>query len=189
MNSTFRTKHFNKTKLLIFFLCTTMMSVGFSSWLVVEGDIVKVEVGATVEDVFINDVFSISKITTFSLGPDGLVEDETIVKSASINATFTINNANARLATNENNINFSLILSCSNQVFISTYIELNPAVENSVKNETILNEGRIISDITFPILETEISTISIVYTVADKEDTPIKSFYPKLPTFGFRIKG
>ena len=123
----------------------------------------------------------------FTLGPDGLVENYTIVNEASIIAIFTINNNLAYPSSNEGLLNFKVDLICSDNTFISTYIGTAPVVSNTTSVTTTLNDNTLTSDINYTITDSGTTNVSITYKVMDKNGT-MKERYNDKPTFSFVVR-
>lgn len=74
----------------------SIISAGFSSWIYVNVNSSTInDINVNVGNVTYNELFTMgnSDLTMFFLGPDGLVEDETIVSSSKIVAKFHIINS------------------------------------------------------------------------------------------------
>ena len=128
----------------------------------------------------------------FTLGPSGLVEDKTIVNESMMEFSFYIDNAAAYPSANSGLINFEMILSCSNQVFLNTYIS-NPTITGAA-SLTSSNPGiEIVSDASYAISETGKTKITAIYKVTDKSDLNGKYmadlYYSNKPTFNFKVRG
>ena len=74
---------------LAFLSCFT---VGFSSWISNTLNKDDANINVSIGNIENNSIFTIRAVDMFTLGPDGLVENYTIVNEASIIAIFTINN-------------------------------------------------------------------------------------------------
>ena len=106
-------------------LCNvSLLGVGFSSW--VASVIVlpePVDIEASVGEVIKTNYFSNLVCTPFTLGPNGLENDETIVSSAKMTLTFDVDNSSAYSTRNSNgDILFSITMSCSNLDFLKNCI-------------------------------------------------------------------
>lgn len=75
----------------------SIFSVGFSSWTIVSNPKYSIDINASIEDIA--ETKDIIKITSssadFSIGPDGMVKDSTIVNAGSLFFSFSIINENA----------------------------------------------------------------------------------------------
>lgn len=163
------------------------MGVGFSSW--VTGTLSlpdPVNINATVGDVKNTNFFTMGTVNMFSLGPDGMVEDNTIVSSSTIEAIFYIDNSLAYSSSNSGSLSFEVHLSCSDSTFLSTYIGTNPSVLNSVSINNSLSGNTLSSDVTYTITNTGTSTVTITYQVTD--DGTMNTYYSNKPTFTFAVR-
>ena len=182
----FGSKLLNRFALITFLGCISLFSVGFSSWAFVKQTTMGVDVNVNVSDVVSVDYFNITNIEMFTLGSDGLVEDYTIVNSSKIVVNFTINNEEAYKVSNSGVLLFEIIVSCSNESFLSTYIDKTPTIDNSVSVDSTLNGSSCVSTVSFNINESGTTSLSAKYQVIDKGT--INTFYSNLPTFNFRIR-
>ena len=127
----------------------------------------------------------------FSLGPDGLVEDYTIVTSANISIEFYINNALAYEFTNNGILSFNMTLSCTDQNFINTYIA-SPTINNSINVESTFIDNELNSSVQYEISSVGTTTVNVTYEVTDVGDTNnmymADLYYSNKPTFSFSIR-
>ena len=171
--------------LLAFLSC---FSVGFSSWISNTPNKDDANIDVSIGNIENNSLFTIRAVDMFTLGPDGLVVDYTIVKEASIIAIFTINNDLAYPYSNEGLLNFKVDLICSDNTFINTYIDKTPVVSNTTSVTTTLNDNTLTSDINYTITTNSGTTnVSITYKVMDKNGT-MKERYNDKPTFSFVVR-
>lgn len=175
--------------LLTVIASVSVIGTGFSSWTITQPSFASIYIDVQVADVISNNAFNISNVETFSLGPDGLVEDFTIVDTSTIKAQFTINNSVAYKLSNSGNLSFSIALGCSNSTFLSTYIGTTPSVTSVSGSSSItssgLTEDRIVTSLTCTISDTGTTSITATYTVTD--DGTIKSYSSDKPTFSFKV--
>ena len=71
----------------------------------------------TVGNIRSADMFTVSSVNMFALGPDGMVKDEQIVTASSIVANISIDNSLAYDASTNGTLNFEVVLSCSDSTF------------------------------------------------------------------------
>lgn len=172
-----------------------MIGVGFSSWVIGPLSSAEVDINVYVADIINDDYFSISTndIKVFALGPSGLVEDETIVNESSIEISFYIDNAMAYPSTNSGLLNFDIILSCSSQSFLNSYI-LDPIMTGAVILSSPRTGAEIVSNVDYAISETGKTKATAIYKVTDKEPDAngkymADLYYSAKPTFNFKVRG
>lgn len=169
----------------------SIISAGFSSWIYVNVNSSTInDINVNVGNVTHNELFTMgnSDLTMFFLGPDGLVEDETIVSSSKIVAKFHIINSVAYNISNNGVFNFESILECSNQEFINTYIEAPTLDVLPVSNTSNKVNNKIINDIKINVGSSGTTKIELTYNVNDTSNN-IKSYYSNKPTFNFKLRG
>ncbi|MCI6789206.1 MAG: hypothetical protein MR606_05150 [Mollicutes bacterium] len=169
----------------------SIISAGFSSWIYVNVNSSTInDINVNVGNVTYNELFTMGNndLTMFFLGPDGLVEDETIVSSSKIVAKFHIINSVAYNISNNGVFNFESILECSNQEFINTYIEAPTLDVLPVSNTSNKVNNKIINDIKINVGSSGTTKIELTYNVNDTSNN-IKSYYSNKPTFNFKLRG
>ena len=125
--------------LVLSLCCISLFSIGFSSWIYSEPSYQRVDFNVSVGDVINRVFFNITSVQTFTLGPDGLVEDYTIVNSSSIVCYFTINNSAVYEMFDSGQLKFETTLSCSDDTFISKYVDSNPIIEGATNVDYFLS--------------------------------------------------
>lgn len=169
-------------------LCNaSILGVGFSGW--VTGTLTlpdPININASVGDVKNTNFFTMGAVNMFSLGPDGMVKDDTIVSSSTIEAIFYIDNSLAYENSNAGLLDFTAELSCSDSSFISTYIGKTPIVSNSTSVNTSLSDNILSSEISYIVTNTETSTVTITYQVTD--DGTMNTYYSNKPIFTFAVR-
>lgn len=179
---------------LLFLTNLSLVLTGFSSWSIGPLNNLELSFNATVGEVVNKNYFTLAKsdITMFSLGPNGLVKDETIVNKSSISIDFYIDNVNAYPTTELGNLNFDVILTCSDRTFLSTYIS-EPTIEGSLSMNTSRSELQLVTDIKYKITESGQTKINVQYAVTDVANTEGKTmadlYYANKPNFSFEIIG
>lgn len=170
-------------------LCSvSLLTIGFSSWIYTAVSSADFNVDVTVGNIRSADMFGISSVDMFSLGPDGLVENEQIVTVSSIVANVSIDNSIAYDASNNGVLNFEVVLSCSDSTFLSTYIS-KPTIENLTALNSSISGKEIISDVSYTVSGNSGSTSVVVdYTVNDKNKNMASQYYSNKPTFSFEIR-
>lgn len=144
---------FKKFGGLLLSLCSISLSgVGFSSWVIGPLSGAEVDINVYAADVINGDYFSISTddIKMFTLGPSGLVKDETIVNESSIEISFYIDNEAAYPSTNSGVLNFEMALSCSSQSFLNAYIS-NPTMNGTTSLSSLTTGAEMVSDVSYAI--------------------------------------
>ena len=179
-------------------LCNvSLLGVGFSSW--VAGIFAPpIEIQTTVGDVTNRNYFSITGMSTFELGPDGIVSAEKIVHEAKITVNVRIDNAIANPGTSSAIIKFNTILTSSSELFATTYINSTPEIQGSstITPAPIQSNSdgscTITSEVNYNIENTGYTDISIIYNVIDKTDGnnnyTIKNYANSKPIFNFAIR-
>ena len=170
-------------------LCSvSLLTLGFSSWIYAAVSSADFNVDVTVGNIRSADMFTVSSVNMFALGPDGMVKDEQIVTASSIVANISIDNSLAYDASTNGALNFEVVLSCSDSTFLSTYVS-----EPTIKNSTTLNSSKsgkeIISDVSYTVASNSGSTSVVVnYMVKDDKKDMASKYYSKKPTFSFEIR-
>ena len=137
-------------------------------------------------------------MSTFELGPDGIVSAEKIVHEAKITVNVRIDNAIANPGTSAAIIKFNTILTSSSEPFATTYINSTPEIQGSstITPAPIQSNSdgscTITSEVNYNIENTGYTDISIIYNVIDKTDEnnnyTIKNYANSKPTFNFAIR-
>lgn len=167
---------------------------GFSSWSIGPLNNLELDINTSVGEIINKNYFSLEKedITMFTLGPNGLVKDETIVDNSSIDINFYVDNSSAYPTTELGNLNFQIVLSCSDSTFLSTYVS-NPTIDGSLSANTSRTELQLITDIKYKIVESGLTKIAVEYIITDVTDTNGKTmadfYYTNKPNFSFEIIG
>lgn len=168
----------------------SIISAGFSSWIYVNVNSSTInDINVNVGNVTHNELFTMGNndLTMFFLGPDGLVEDETIVSSSKIIARFHIINSVAYNISNNGVFNFESILECSNQEFINTYISYTSIDVLPISNTSNKVDNKIINDIKINVGSSGTTIVNLTYNVNDTSNN-IKSYYSNKPTFNFKLR-
>lgn len=179
--------------LLLFLSSFSALGVGFSSWAsgstIVPDD---ANISASIGEIKNNNYFLGCNVDMFYLGPDGLVEDYTIVDNSKITVTIYIDNAIAYPSSNAGTLTFNAILSCTNNSFLGSFVE-NPTITNITEVSTSLSESG--SDLTSSITcsvpnNTNISEFIATYKVkgTDTSSNKIGDFYSNKPTFSYVLR-
>lgn len=170
-------------------LCSvSLLTLGFSSWIYAAVSSADFNVDVTVGNIRSADMFTVSSVNMFALGPDGMVKDEQIVTASSIVANISIDNSLAYDASTNGALNFEVVLSCSDSTFLSTYIS-NPTIENSTALNSSKSGKEIISAVSYTVASNSGSTSVVVnYKVQDDKKDMASKYYSKKPTFSFEIR-
>lgn len=181
------------TSLIALCLVSTI-ACGFSSWIYVENNKASINGSVSVGDVQYMAYFSMNKndIKMFSIGPDGLVDDEKIVNKASIDAKITIDNTRCYPLSDNGKFTFQLVLTCSDLTFLKTYIPYsgNPTITPSISVNSTKPEAhpQLVSFVTCQIKSTGTTDVDVKYAVKDDSNGTIKDYASKRLTFDFKIR-
>ena len=168
----------------------SIISAGFSSWVYVNvNSSIAKDINVNTGNITYNDIFLMSNddLTTFYLGPDGLVEDETIVTKSSIVASFQIINSVAYNISNNGNFNFETILECSKQECLTNHINYSNIDITTISNTSNKISNKIINDIKINISSSGITNVKLTYNVNDNSNN-IYTYYSNKPTFNFKLR-
>ena len=170
-------------------LCSvSLLTIGFSSWIYTAVSSADFNVDVTVGNIRSADMFTVSSVNMFALGPDGMVENEQIVTASSLVANISIDNSLAYDASNNGALNFEVVLSCSDSSFLSTYIS-KPTIENSTTLNSSISGNEIISDVSYTVSgNSELTSVVVNYTVNDKNKNMASQYYSNKPSFSFEIR-
>ena len=178
---------------LLLSLCNaSVLGVGFSSW--VTGTLTlpdPINISASVGDVKNTNFFTIDTVNMFSLGPDGMVKDDTIVSSSTIEAIFYIDNSLAYSSSNSGSLSFYVHLSCSDSTFLTSYIS-SPTIDNSTSVSSSVSGSDLASNVVYTISNSGKTKIKVVYDVNDAKNSDGKYmadlYYANKPTFSFSVR-
>ena len=175
--------------LLAFLSC---FSVGFSSWITVSiSSSDPVNINASVGDVKNTNFFTMGTVNMFSLGPDGMVKDNTIVSSSTIEAIFYIDNSLAYSSSNSGSLGFEVHLSCSDSIFLTSYIS-GPSIVNSTSVSSSVSGSDLASSVVYTISNSGTTEIKVIYAVKDTANSEGKYmadlYYSNKPTFSFSVR-
>ena len=170
-------------------LCSvSLLTIGFSSWIYTAVSSADFNVDVTVGNIRSADMFTVSSVNMFALGPDGMDKDEQIVTKSTIVANVSIDNSLAYDASNNGALNFEVVLSCSDSSFLSTYIS-KPTIENSTTLNSSISGNEIISDVSYTVSgNSELTSVVVNYTVNDKNKNMASQYYSNKPSFSFEIR-
>lgn len=168
----------------------SIFSIGFSSWTIVSNPKYLIDINASVEDIAEpKDIINItSSSADFSIGPDGMVKDSTIVNAGSLFFSFSIINENANgFISSDGYIHARVTLKCSNPKFIS-YVENKPSGDGLlVGNNTSPQSAAYINEISFSLKDGDTTKFDLKYKVVDNEGG-IKKFYSNVPSLSCSAK-
>ena len=172
-------------------LVASIASIGFSSWLIGKENSDSANINASIGEIKDTIYFIIGNINMFSLGPDGMVEDNTIVSSSTIEAIFYINNSLAYSSSNSGSLSFEVHLSCSDSIFLTSYIS-GPTIVNSTSVSSSVSGSDLASSVVYTILNSGTTEIKVVYAVKDTANSEGKYmadlYYSNKPTFSFSVR-
>lgn len=177
---------------LLLSLCNvSLLGVGFSSWTLSGPYGGSLSIDASVGKVMNSDIFGLGSITTFELGPDGIVKDEIIVKSATLTADFYILHNPAYEVASAGVVSVEITLTCSLSQFVSTHMS-NSGI--AVTNGTFVSASKsgadIITSLTVPVTAQDggSTLVSVTYPVSDSSGTMGANFASNLPTFKYKLR-
>lgn len=168
----------------------SLVSVGFSSWMLVGGS---TELGPI--DVAVGEIIQIDDplFTNFVIIPfelskkDGFVEDETIVSKGNIKATCSIDNRVARIGgfvSTDGNFKMTSTFNC-NDINFSKNIP-DPTVNVTGAVVTPSSSGRVrVNQISLPLSSGDYTDISVTYTITNN----ITANYGNLPSMSIKLEG
>ncbi len=173
----------NKASLCLTLSMVSLVSVGFSSWMLVGGATELGPIDVTVGEIIqIDDpLFKDFVITPFELSKkDGFVEDETIVSKGNIKATCSIDNRVARIGgfvSTDGNFKMTSTFNC-NDINFSKNIP-DPTINVTGAVVTPSSSGRVrVNQISLPLSSEDYTDISVTYTITNN----ITANYGNLPS-------
>ena len=180
----------NKASLCLTLSMVSLVSIGFSSWMLVGG---ATELGPI--DVAVGEIIQIDDplfknfvITRFELSKkDGFVEDDTIVSKGNIKATCSIDNRVARIGgfvSTDGNFKMTSTFNC-NDINFSKNIP-DPTVNVTGAVVTPSSSGRVrVNQISLPLSSGDYTDISVTYTITNN----ITANYGNLPSMSIKLEG
>lgn len=133
--------------------------------------------------------FSNLVCTPFTLGPNGLENDETIVSSAKMTLTFDVDNSSAYSTRNSNgDILFSITMSCSNLDFLKNCIGTSNSPNIYRKLSTEKDFSGINANLTNKALDETEKTIEYSITTAMESNSGTTNFRIEIPINDNNIK-
>ena len=177
---------------LLLSLCNvSLISVGFSNWIYGTITSASADINASVGEVKNTNFFTMGTVNMFSLGPDGMVKDDTIVSSSTIEAIFYIDNSLAYSSSSSGSLSFYVHLSCSDSTFLTSYIS-SPTIENSTSVSSSVSGSDLASSVVYTISNLGTTEIKAVYAVNDTANSEGKYmadlYYANKPTFSFSVR-
>lgn len=180
----------NKASLCLTLSMVSLVSVGFSSWMLVGGATELGPIDVTVGEIIqIDDpLFKNYVITPFELSKkDGFVEDETIVSKGNIKATCSIDNRVARIGgfvSTDGNFKMTSTFNC-NDINFSKNIP-DPTINVTGAVVTPSSSGRVrVNQISLPLSSGDYTDISVTYTITNN----ITANYGNLPSMSIKLEG
>ena len=187
----FTNRRIANTIIISTLLVASIASIGFSSWLIGKENSDSANINASIGEIKDTNYFIIGNINMFSLGPDGMVEDNTIVSSSTIEAIFYINNSLAYSSSNSGSLSFEVHLSCSDSIFLTSYIS-GPTIENSTSVSSSVSGSDLASNVVYTISNSGTTEIKVIYAVKDTANSEGKYmadlYYSNKPTFSFSVR-
>ena len=187
----FTNRRIANTIIISTLLVASIASIGFSSWLIGKENSDSANINAGIGEIKDTNYFIIGNINMFSLGPDGMVEDNTIVSSSTIEAIFYIDNSLAYSSSNSGSLSFEVHLSCSDSIFLTSYIS-GPTIVNSTSVSSSVSGSDLASSVVYTISNSGTTEIKVVYNVKDAANSDGKYmadlYYSNKPTFSFSVR-
>ena len=187
----FTNRRIANTIIISTLLVASIASIGFSSWLIGKENSDSANINASIGEIKDTNYFIIGNINMFSLGPDGMVKDNTIVSSSTIEAIFYINNSLAYSSSNSGSLSFEVHLSCSDSIFLTSYIS-GPTIVNSTSVSSSVSGSDLASSVVYTILNSGTTEIKVIYAVKDAANSEGKYmadlYYSNKPTFSFSVR-
>lgn len=172
--------------------CFSLLGIGFSTWAYFTPGVKQTSINVIASDVLSVDMFSIGNISTFILGPDGIVEDETIVSTGKITISFKINNdiASNGYISSENIFTFNAKLRSNQSAFLTNCVTATPTVDlsgtiiaDNSTPETLVFTNKVTCTITDTTANSK-TNINITYVIGNE----IATFYNNLPVLSFELE-
>ena len=187
----FTNRRIANTIIISTLLVASIASIGFSSWLIGKENSDSTNINASIGEIKDTNYFVIGNINMFSLGPDGMVKDNTIVSSSTIEAIFYIDNSLAYSSSNSGSLSFEVHLSCSDSIFLTSYIS-GPTIVNSTSVSSSVSGSDLASSVVYTILNSGTTEIKVIYDVKDAANSDGKYmadlYYSNKPTFSFSVR-
>ena len=190
LKNIFASHPIDKASLCLTLSMVSLVSVGFSSWMLVGGATELVPIDVTVGEIIqIDDPLFINfVITPFELSKkDGFVEDNTIVSKGNIKATCSIDNRVARIGgfvSTDGNFKMTSTFNC-NDINFSKNIP-DPTVNVTGAVVTPSSSGRVrVNQISLPLSSGDYTDISVTYTITNN----ITANYGNLPSMSIKLEG
>lgn len=180
----------NKASLCLTLSMASLVSVGFSSWMLVGGATELGPIDVTVGEIIqIDDsLFKDFVITPFELSKkDGFVEDETIVSKGNIKATCSIDNRVARIGgyvSTDGNFKMTSTFNCNDINFSKNIPDPTVNVTGAVVTPSLSGRVRV-NQISLPLSSGDYTDISVTYTITNN----ITANYGNLPSMSIKLEG
>ena len=180
----------NKASLCLTLSMVSLVSIGFSSWMLVGG---ATELGPI--DVAVGEIIQIDDplfknfvITSFELSKkDGFVEDDTIVSKGNIKATCSIDNRVARIGgfvSTDGNFKMTSTFNCNDINFSKNIPDPTVNVTGAVVTPSLSGRVRV-NQISLPLSSGDYTDISVTYTITNN----ITAIYGNLPSMSIKLEG
>lgn len=135
----------------------------------------------------------------FALGPDGMVENDTLVTQSKITAYFHIKNQEAYDFYKTTSFSFEIALYCDELAFLSNYIS-SPSLSQGISSVTLntptidaIKNNELITTVSVSNLnQTGEKTIIVEYVVNDvtvDKKSMAQIYYNNKPKFTFKVRG
>ena len=190
LKNIFESHPINKASLCLTLSIVSLVSVGFSSWMLVGGATELGPIDVTVGEIIqIDDsLFKDFVITPFELSKkDGFVEDETIVSKGNIKATCSIDNRVARIGgyvSTDVNFKMTSTFNCNDINFSKNIPDPTVNVTGAVVTPSLSGRVRV-NQISLPLSSGDYTDISVTYTITNN----ITANYGNLPSMSIKLEG
>ena len=190
LKNIFESHPINKASLCLTLSMVSLVSVGFSSWMLVGGATELGPIDVTVGEIIqIDDsLFKDFVITPFELSKkDGFVEDETIVSKGNIKATCSIDNRVARIGgyvSTDGNFKMTSTFNCNDINFSKNIPDPTVNVTGAVVTPSLSGRVRV-NQISLPLSSGDYTDISVTYTITNN----ITANYGNLPSMSIKLEG
>lgn len=192
INKNFKLLKFLKYLPVLSLCCFSLLGIGFSTWAFFYPGVNQTSINVIASGTTPLDMFSITNISTFVLGPDGIVKDETIVSTGNITITFEICNdvAAKGFISTDNVFSFYTKLHSSKSAFLTNCITTTPTIDLSganVEGNSTSGTDVLSNKITCSITDTTADSktvINVTYLVGNE----IAPFYNNLPVLSFELE-
>ena len=165
----------------------SLVSIGFSAWSIGGVTAGEAQINVSAADIISGNLFEEISVTSFTLSPDGIVQNDAIVNSGNINVFLKINNllcSQGSFLGSGNELSIKANLYCRNNIeFLSCFDSLSVGLPNSSYKKLSGDESNLNFLIKAPIdLSLAFTEVNISYAFTGD----MKGFVTDAPTFIFK---